>query len=613
MDRFKIERISDPVTYWEDFCENVISQDNLPKSALDLVEYNSDNILELLSDSKSVLVFGQVQSGKTLNYSGLISRTLEEKVDLIVVLAGTKTNLVDQTYDRLKGYFNSSPSIDVVKMSKDLNLSLELEKIHRYDSKKLILISLKHQDYLQKMRFELHHNAVQTIIIDDEADQASLNTKEYYSHRNNTNDMSRIYSELRSILNSDFVNLVQYTATPQALFLLSTDNALSPEKYYVQHPPEAYLGINELLNSNRNHLVEVSDFDSSYKYVIDQYIKTCYKLVSQHDFDSNISCLIHSDWRTAQLKEDYRNVVNYINDYSFDSEEWQNLENEKISIDKFKSYFIGSYCIYDVFNKKTVVEWGKHQFIILIGGNMLERGFTIPGLVSTILTRNNKGASKGDTLQQRCRFLGYRGVLKDYLKVYTTKAIIEDLVDYDQSQTILLEEINESGITTEFSRSFAMKFLLPTRQNVLPASLKRSLTNNNLLIHRKVDNFDFVEPLLERGLLKANEILSIKTDVLFDIFQILGLPPFLMNDEYIMVALFGQPNNPRLRTFKTKNKVNQLFQGRSVNYPGDRYIYEGQYHLQIHLVQNKDSVDKHIYFVTMNGAKFDIVYLDHVL
>lgn len=612
MARFKISRISKPVSYWEDFCDNVISNDKLPQSALELVEYNSDNIQSLLSESKSVLVFGQVQSGKTLNYSGLISRSLN-KVDMIVVLAGTKTNLVDQTYERLKGYFNTSPDIKILQMKTDLDLSKEFDKIHAYKNRKLILVSLKHQDYLRNVGYALHQNAVQTIIIDDEADQASLNTREYYSHRNNVNEMSRIYSELRSILNSEYVKLVQYTATPQALFLLSTDNALSPERYYVQYPPESYFGIQELLSPSNDHIVKISDFDSSYKYVLDQYIKTCYKLISRHDFDQTISCLIHSDWKTSQLKEDFEKVVEYINDYQFDDDEWRNLENQYTSIDEFKVWFRGHISIYDVFSKKTIVEWEKGQFVILVGGNMLERGFTIPGLVSTILTRNNRGASKSDTLQQRCRFLGYRGALKEYLKVYTTDAIIDDLHDYNKSQTVLLEEIDESGITAHFSKSFVMKFLLPTRQNVLPASLKRSLRRNNLYIHRKVENYDLLRYLEGTCQLRAGELVHIGTDILLNLFNQLNLPPFLMNDESIPVVLFGTPDNPRERTFKTNGIVNQLFQGPSGNYLGDRYMYGNLHHLQIHLVRDKNNGQNFIYFVIMNGSDLDIVYLDHVL
>jgi superfamily II DNA or RNA helicase len=174
MATFKITRITNPINYWDEFCQNVKEIDKLDDLAIEAVQINSSNILDLLNDTKSVLVFGQVQSGKTLNYSGLIARTLESKYDLVLILAGTKTNLVDQTYERLKSYFSSSPDIDILKMNNEINIRQQLNRIHENRGRKLILVSLKHQDYLQKIGLELHLNAVSTLVLDDEADQASL-------------------------------------------------------------------------------------------------------------------------------------------------------------------------------------------------------------------------------------------------------------------------------------------------------------------------------------------------------------------------------------------------------------------------------------------------------
>jgi hypothetical protein len=613
MATFKITRITNPISYWEEFCQNVREIDKLPNSAIEAVETNTSKILELLNETKSVLVFGQVQSGKTLNYSGLIAQTLESKYDLVIVLAGTKTNLVDQTYERLNSYFNSSPDIDILKMNNDVNFRQQLNKINDNQKRKLILVSLKHQDYLQKIGFELHLNAVRTLVLDDEADQASLNTKEYYSHKNNINEMSRIYSELKSILNSDFVNLIQYTATPQALFLLGTDNVLCPEKYYVQHPPDSYFGINELLHSTRNHIVPVLDFESSYKFVIDEYIKICYQLISNENYNETLSCLIHSDWRTNILDQDYQKVNDYIRNYTFNRPDWNELANDKLPIDQFENWFRGNICIYDVFRSKTEVEWDKYQFIILVGGNMLERGFTIPGLVSTILTRNSKSASNSDTLQQRCRFLGYRDKLKDYIKVYTTQEIIDDLKDYDNSQNLMLSEIDESGFTANFSKSFIMKYLLPTRQNVLPGSLKRSIRNKNLILNKRVNSYDEISIYINKHNLNDSQLSNIRIDNLSEVFIPFSNHPILKELEEIPVALFGKPNNPRLRTFNEFGRVNELFQGRSNKYLGDRYLFGETLHLQIHLVKDKINGQLHIYFAIMNGPKLDIVYLDYAI
>ena len=53
-------------------------------------------------ESKYGLIVGHVQSGKTANYTGLISRAADAGYDLIIVLAGLHNNLRKQTQIRLE-------------------------------------------------------------------------------------------------------------------------------------------------------------------------------------------------------------------------------------------------------------------------------------------------------------------------------------------------------------------------------------------------------------------------------------------------------------------------------------------------------------------------------
>lgn len=50
---------------------------------------------------KKGLVVGQVQSGKTANYTGLICKAADAGFNLIIVLAGMHNNLRSQTQHRL--------------------------------------------------------------------------------------------------------------------------------------------------------------------------------------------------------------------------------------------------------------------------------------------------------------------------------------------------------------------------------------------------------------------------------------------------------------------------------------------------------------------------------
>ena len=52
------------------------------------------------------LVIGYVQSGKTLSFTTLAAMARDNGYQLVIVLAGTTTNLVDQSADRLKTDLN---------------------------------------------------------------------------------------------------------------------------------------------------------------------------------------------------------------------------------------------------------------------------------------------------------------------------------------------------------------------------------------------------------------------------------------------------------------------------------------------------------------------------
>ena len=62
--------------------------------------------------SETGLVFGYVQSGKTLSFTSLISLAADNKYRLIVVLAGRSVILLDQTYDRLKSDLGTKDNKD---------------------------------------------------------------------------------------------------------------------------------------------------------------------------------------------------------------------------------------------------------------------------------------------------------------------------------------------------------------------------------------------------------------------------------------------------------------------------------------------------------------------
>ena len=185
--------------------------DGKPKmadSAVDFVEKNCHWILNHLSrDTRATgpvkgLVMGSVQSGKTANMIGLSAMAAHYDWNLIIILSGSIDNLRKQTRDRfyhdlkLSGGvswhildYTSNPDyfIDIEDGKKYMpeNISLNIFQdgvsdhkwLHRY-----VMVCLKNSKWLERLIDWLHSNPgkaarMRILLIDDEADQASINTR----------------------------------------------------------------------------------------------------------------------------------------------------------------------------------------------------------------------------------------------------------------------------------------------------------------------------------------------------------------------------------------------------------------------------------------------------
>lgn len=132
------------------------------------------------------LVVGYVQSGKTMSFTALSALAKDNGYRLIVYLAGTKKNLVEQTTDRLTKDLigKNRENADDYKLHKNPKKG-EIDEIisqMELSSKPMILIPLlKHAKYIRELILLFENRDFKelmgqetVLIIDDEADQASL-------------------------------------------------------------------------------------------------------------------------------------------------------------------------------------------------------------------------------------------------------------------------------------------------------------------------------------------------------------------------------------------------------------------------------------------------------
>ena len=230
------------------------------------------------------MVVGEVQSGKTANYTGLICKAVDAGYKLIIVLAGMTNDLRSQTQSRLDAEFlgfesevdkvqSNGSRIGVGKIdapgqliahpltysSKDGDFRANKSTNLQLGGSPLLLVVKKHTSVLKRIlswvenQGKIHPETgkrivdnIPLLLLDDEADNASVNTKK------EDEDPTRINQAIRLILNAfQQKSYVGYTATPFAnIFILPDEEDKSkygPDLFpsgfiYYISPPSTYVG-----------------------------------------------------------------------------------------------------------------------------------------------------------------------------------------------------------------------------------------------------------------------------------------------------------------------------------------------------------------------------------
>jgi len=177
-------------------------------AAVDMIENNCHWMLNHLErDTRSTgavkgLVMGSVQSGKTANMIGLVTMAAHYDWNIFIILSGSIENLRKQTRNRFFSDLNASGGLmwHVLDYTSNPDYMTEINTKDKYpiDALKLnsyqsgqgsssgwmhryVFVCLKNSKRLQRMIEWLHSNPIRAarmrvLIIDDEADQASINT-----------------------------------------------------------------------------------------------------------------------------------------------------------------------------------------------------------------------------------------------------------------------------------------------------------------------------------------------------------------------------------------------------------------------------------------------------
>ena len=309
--------------YWNNYMQYLIKEGKLDRNSLNKLRNETlVNLMNCLGDplvksSKQVvrrgLVVGDVQSGKTATYIGLMCKAADAGYKTIIVLAGTTESLRKQTQQRVEegligytiesakngnqslnkinkigvGLFRSSDSKTPTSFaSKDDDFKGEKDKtIATLSSQSSICVFVikKNKTVLEKLYNWLkdlnandedgliHHPL---LLLDDEADNASLNTRKKEGKKENDNlNPTAINKGIRKILNLFYTaTYTGFTATPFANVFIDPETTeemensdLFPENFIYSLPtPTTYVGAAKLFSDDGEckHCIKyISDID----------------------------------------------------------------------------------------------------------------------------------------------------------------------------------------------------------------------------------------------------------------------------------------------------------------------------------------------------------------
>ena len=438
------------------------------------------------------LLLGNVQSGKTGQMLGIMSRLADEGYKLFLLLTTDNIDLQRQTYNRV---YNSLPLFTVLS-ERDEERFRALNQ-----SKPLAIVLKKNSSVLKKWKNLLvasnTFRGLPLVIFDDEGDAASLNTLV------NRHKVSPINSRLSAIKATATSSLYfEVTATPQAIILQSIISDWRPTFTNYFKPGAGYLGGNFFYSDPKSYCIKFTDEDELADIKDDDDIP-CPKGLRDSIYtflvlcahkkligETNCNFMIHPSTRIF-IHEKFKDVIDgqlnllqrSTEDKGFNrclEDSWSDLQSTRPDLEPFED--IKEEVIRILDNEELmVIPLNSNSFVcrdsnnpdaldlekgfnIVIGGNTLGRGITFPHLQVVYYCRTSK-KPQADTFWQHSRVFGYDRE-QELVRIFIPESLHKVFVELNKANEIIVKQV-ESGLDT--CQIIYPNNIQPTRKNVLDA------------------------------------------------------------------------------------------------------------------------------------------------
>ena len=470
------------------------------------------------------LVLGFIQSGKTTNFTALIAKAADAGYRLFIVLSGIDKGLRRQTQMRIDRELvglgderGKTPKVPFPPQGKQWHRLTSDEVDGDFQSgtfnqavlqgpEPVIMVVKKNGSVLRRLFSWLDSappdimREIPTLVIDDEADLASIDTRG--SYQTPDEELPPDYTEpsvmnrlIRELLNRFRKKAyVAYTATPFANILIPHDtydpkvqNDLYPKDFIVDLPkPDGYIGAEDLFGKNDSStgeydpgldvirtvpdedltLLENGNVPSSLDQALLNFVLSGAARAQRGDALKPCTMLIHTSRLTASHETVAQIVMDRFNEFRnlwrYDrgggirktlNDMWETDFKDTVraiyplkvvdfsQIEKFITPFFESVQIRTV-NSWTgeIIDYEREPELkaIIIGGNRLSRGLTLEGLTVSYFVRET---NMYDTLMQMGRWFGFRADYLDLTRIWTTDVLSAWFADLAYVESRLREDI----------------------------------------------------------------------------------------------------------------------------------------------------------------------------
>ncbi|SMH62753.1 Z1 domain-containing protein [Azospirillum agricola] len=393
----------------------------------DCIETAVNGAVKNLTTAKTsaLVIYGEPQSGKTEMMICLTAKLLDQGHKIIVHLLNDSVDLLSQNLRR----FKASGLAPAPRTSTEL-----LQTADDQMPQELIVFCKKNGRDLEKL-IDRIKGLGKAVVIDDEADYATPNTKINQGAKTPINDL------VGKLIGEDGF-YIGVTATPARLDLNNTFQ--NDTEKWVNFPPHAkYTGqdiffpLDKKVSYRLTYLQQGGNPQEARDALVRFLVTVAYLNEVVNEREKNYTMLVHTSGKKLDHEADRVTIEEAVHALTeSDSQEFATLA-ARVYATSQKLYpaadpdVLTGYVVTSASRASLVVLNSERDrkaagdnatepsspFTIIIGGNIVSRGVTFPNLLSMFFTRNVQHKLQQDTYIQRARMFGARGAYLEHFEL----------------------------------------------------------------------------------------------------------------------------------------------------------------------------------------------------